>query len=693
MKTFRRYLLSYLCTLLLPVLVLSVVIYEVIVSYYGAQLLEQNLSSLQQLSLAVSMQRDQLDAYAVQTTNRSEFFYRNQQNPGDIFQVQSILTRWIAENGFIDDICYYNPRLNKVYACDAVYSVDDYARWRMRGLLSEEISEIIGSDNIHCWRLGEDQLYYFASARVSPTERNWLICRLSRPTLDAMIEGTRLYNESGTYICDADGTVLYASDLLEDAGDYLGLAQDSGIVRIGQRDMMYARLEEHGLTFLSVVPEVAANQSIARIWKMVYIGLFFILVLGAVVIAYVMRLNYKPIRELEADVLQTALLPECSPDALQNVRRALQMMKNSHTLAMNRTVILDKERIILRLLMGSYASVEQFNCDGRKAGVQLCADRWYLVNMRLMGDASAHEDALMQAASVMQLVYADREDMLYLEIPENNQLILIISGNPLQHEKTSLVNALCDCSLEADVLLGVVCTDIRQLSQVWQEMSSKQPHQHMERVYPKEIYEALLNAIEFGESDRIRFAIEMLIAGVRRLSSAERIRTVCGDVIRLARGKLPEEETVSLLDEATALTAADRQRAEEILRRMSELLCTRLEQVPEDEPTTLIQQIEQYLQQHYCEAEFTVQKAAAYFDLSMSNMGHYFKSHTGVTVSDYVESLRLNLAQTLLRDTDKSIAEISAQVGYLQPASFMRAFKKVLGVSPTNWRNEQRLGS
>ena len=154
MKTFRRYLLSYLCTLLLPVLVLSVVIYEVIVSYYGAQLLEQNLSSLQQLSLAVSMQRDQLDAYAVQTTNRSEFFYRNQQNPGDIFQVQSILTRWIAENGFIDDICYYNPRLNKVYACDAVYSVDDYARWRMRGLLSEEISEIIGSDNIHCWRLG-----------------------------------------------------------------------------------------------------------------------------------------------------------------------------------------------------------------------------------------------------------------------------------------------------------------------------------------------------------------------------------------------------------------------------------------------------------------------------------------------------------------------------------------------------------
>ena len=46
MRTFRRYLLSYLCTLLLPVLVLSVVIYEVVVSYCGAQLIEQNLAAV-----------------------------------------------------------------------------------------------------------------------------------------------------------------------------------------------------------------------------------------------------------------------------------------------------------------------------------------------------------------------------------------------------------------------------------------------------------------------------------------------------------------------------------------------------------------------------------------------------------------------------------------------------------------------
>ena len=694
MRTFRRYLLSYLCTLLLPVLVLSVVIYEVVVSYCGAQLIEQNLAALQQLSLSVSIQREQLDAYAVQTTNRSEFFYRNQQRPGDFYEIQSILSRWMVGNAFIDDICYYNPKLDRIYAFDAVYSIDSFARWRTQNLLPEEIRKIVSSSDFNRWTpvSGEDgdDLFYFASARVSPQERNWLICKVNRATLDAMVEGTRHYDEAGPYICAADGTILYGAEnaYAADVGAYLALEAHKGVAHIGGQSMIYARLADRDLIFLSIVPEAVANRSIARIWQMVYIGLLFILVLGAVVIAWVMKLNYKPIHELENDVLQSKLLPERSADELQNVRRALELLQSNHTLAMNRTIILDKERMILRLLMGSYASVGQFNSDGRQAGMQLCAGSWYIVNILLAPAASAHEDALAQAVAIVRQMYADREDLLYLEIPENSQLILIVSAQPQPQEREELLGAIQACGLEADIALSAVCTCVRELSAVWLDMSAGPPRQ--QTVYPKEIYDSLLNAIEFGESDRIRFAIEMLIASIARLQSDERIRTVCADVLELARGRLPAGEADSLLAQVSALTTQDKSCAEQILRKLSELLCAQLEQAPADASATLIQQIEQYLQAHYCESEFTVQKAASHFNLSMSNLGHYFKSHTGVTVSDYVESLRLNLAQTLLRETDKSVSEISAQVGYLQPASFMRAFKKVLGVSPTNWRSTHR---
>lgn len=705
MRTFRRYLLSYLCTLLLPVFILSMVIYEVVTSYCGAQLLEQNLAAMQQLSISVAMQREQLDAYAVQTTNRSEFFYRNQKQPGDFYEIQSILSRWIAGNAFIDDICYYNPKLDKIYAYNAVYSIDSFAQWRIHGLGSDDIRRIVASDGFNLWTSVSAQdrnnLFYFASARVSPEERNWLICKVSNTALNAMIESTKLYSQASTYICSADGTVLYTTEnVYPDIHEYLNLKETKGVAKVSGEAMMYTRLEDGDLIFLSIVPEAVAHQSIAKIWQLVYIGLFFILVLGAVVIAWVMRLNYHPIHELESDVLKSTLLTERSSDALQNVRKALQLMQSRHTLAMHRTIILDKERMILRLLMGSYSTVEQFNADGQQAGMQLSDSTWYIVNVQIAPGTPVQENSLEQAVAAIKQMYADRKDLLYLEIPENNQILCIVSGKPQSDEKEIIISSMNDFGFKADILFSAVCAGTKDLSAVWLDMSGKQSRQQQtESVYPQDIYALLLNAVEFGESDRIRFAIEMLIAGVRQSGCIKRIRAVTSDVLNLARSKLLSRDDQqgaaqidALLKQVPSLHLEDRALAEQILRQLSELLCEQVELVHEDEPVTLIQQIEQYLQEHYCESEFTVQKAAAHFNLSISNLGHYFKSHTGVTVSDYVESLRLNLAQKLLRETDKSVSDISASVGYLQPATFMRAFKKVLGVSPTNWRNEQQKG-
>ena len=76
MKTFRRYLLSYLLTLFLPVGILSIVISQIVLHYCAAQLLDSNAAALHQLDTAVSMQVTQFNAYAVQTTQRTEFYRR-----------------------------------------------------------------------------------------------------------------------------------------------------------------------------------------------------------------------------------------------------------------------------------------------------------------------------------------------------------------------------------------------------------------------------------------------------------------------------------------------------------------------------------------------------------------------------------------------------------------------------------------
>lgn len=63
-----------------------------------------------------------------------------------------------------------------------------------------------------------------------------------------------------------------------------------------------------------------------------------------------------------------------------------------------------------------------------------------------------------------------------------------------------------------------------------------------------------------------------------------------------------------------------------------------------------------------------------------------FLSRYGCTPQKYIESKRISYARSLLEEgTGRSVAEISASVGYNDPLYFSRIFKKKYGVSPTNY--------
>ena len=64
-----------------------------------------------------------------------------------------------------------------------------------------------------------------------------------------------------------------------------------------------------------------------------------------------------------------------------------------------------------------------------------------------------------------------------------------------------------------------------------------------------------------------------------------------------------------------------------------------------------------------------------------------FKQSTGINFSTYVEQVRIQNAQELLRESSLKTKEISEMVGYTSSNSFCRAFKRVTGMNPTDYRN------
>ena len=72
--------------------------------------------------------------------------------------------------------------------------------------------------------------------------------------------------------------------------------------------------------------------------------------------------------------------------------------------------------------------------------------------------------------------------------------------------------------------------------------------------------------------------------------------------------------------------------------------------------------------------------------LSISRLAHIFKEQMGVTIIDYLTSVRIERAKQLLLATDQNCTEICFEVGYNNQSYFTRSFKGFVGLTPRQFR-------
>ena len=100
----------------------------------------------------------------------------------------------------------------------------------------------------------------------------------------------------------------------------------------------------------------------------------------------------------------------------------------------------------------------------------------------------------------------------------------------------------------------------------------------------------------------------------------------------------------------------------------------------------LIGKILDEIHQRYTDPNMSVEMMASMFDITSTYFSRFFREQTNQVFSGYLENLRMKKACELLDGTNQSIDSIAAAVGYNSAYSFRRAFKKTLGVIPTEYR-------
>ena len=98
--------------------------------------------------------------------------------------------------------------------------------------------------------------------------------------------------------------------------------------------------------------------------------------------------------------------------------------------------------------------------------------------------------------------------------------------------------------------------------------------------------------------------------------------------------------------------------------------------------------IKNFIADHYQDDNLSIKDISDHVFLSTSYICTLFKNETGQTLNQYITKYRVEKAKKLLADPLNKITDISSNVGYSDGNYFGKTFKKIVGLSPTEYRDQ-----
>ncbi|MDF2964151.1 MAG: transcriptional regulator, AraC family, partial [Paenibacillus sp.] len=122
-----------------------------------------------------------------------------------------------------------------------------------------------------------------------------------------------------------------------------------------------------------------------------------------------------------------------------------------------------------------------------------------------------------------------------------------------------------------------------------------------------------------------------------------------------------------------------------LFRALTELLHTERS----DYCDQLSGEIQAFIDGHYADQNLGLPMIASHFNMTPQYISTFFKKMTGQNVSDYITRIRVKQAKQIMGNRHLTNAQIARTVGYTNDIVFIRSFKKLEGVTPGKYREQQ----
>ena len=208
---------------------------------------------------------------------------------------------------------------------------------------------------------------------------------------------------------------------------------------------------------------------------------------------------------------------------------------------------------------------------------------------------------------------------------------------------------------------------------------------------PYSVEERLSRALRAGDLQAVEDTLDLLQREnfVRRSLNRTQFRRLHGRIADILEGQLRQvlgiEAPAARLEKQVLAYAGDCEPYFEILNDTCRAICDTVARQKLARRSGIVQRVEAYLKENYADPNLGLAKISVAFDLSEGYLSAIFKKEICTNFAEYLEQLRIREACRRLAEGEK-VTDVSAQVGYNSIQSFRRAFKRVMGLSPSEYR-------
>lgn len=233
--------------------------------------------------------------------------------------------------------------------------------------------------------------------------------------------------------------------------------------------------------------------------------------------------------------------------------------------------------------------------------------------------------------------------------------------------------------------VGSITSDVSRIWQSYEDAKKKlRRERNEEDQYPEQEMKALNEAVDTADAARTRILLNELKTVV---GEAKEIMGVCitWDVLQLL-GRKADDFFGGMTEKEDLLGIFDALIAEQKEERGGAAEKTTPRERASDYKKRNIVDILTYIHEHFLDDNFSVKYMANHFETSVSNLSHFFKKNMQISISAYVEQIKLDRAKALLKESDRKISEIAQMLRYANSTVFIEMFKKYEGITPGNYR-------